>query len=121
MRGRKVQGVNGISRMRRMQRKHVFKSRGGIDMPRLFSKLQLSSRELNLHLQCGLLGARRRQLHSVRGRKVQGNNGTSRMLAMFPRHVFNSCRGINMPGLFARLLVAWRELNLHLQRGLLGA
>jgi hypothetical protein len=56
--------------MQLMQRKHVFSSRG-IDLPSLFDGLQLVCRELHLHLQCGLLGARRRQLHSVRCRKVQ--------------------------------------------------
>ncbi len=112
--------------MQRMLRKHVFNRCWGIsgfDLTPLFARLWVYFRELNLHLQCGLLGARRRQLHSVRGRIVQGNNGTSRMLAMFPRHVFNSrrCHSIHMPRLFASLQLSSRELGVHLQGGLLGA
>jgi hypothetical protein len=46
------------------------------------------------------------------------------MLAMFPRHVFNSRRGhsdIDMSTLFASLQLSSRELDVHLQGGLLGA
>ena len=68
--GRNIQGVTGISPMQRMQHKHVFNS-WGIGMPRLFAGLQLACAEDKLHLQCGLLGARRRQLHSVCSRKLQ--------------------------------------------------
>ena len=68
--GRNIQGVAGISPMQPMQRKHVFNS-WGIGMPRLFARLQLVCAEDNLLLQSGLLGARRRQLHSVRSRKLQ--------------------------------------------------
>jgi hypothetical protein len=68
--GRNIQGVAGISPMQPMQRKHVFNS-WGFDMPFLFARLQLVCAEDKLHLQCGLLGARRRQLHSVRSRKLQ--------------------------------------------------
>jgi hypothetical protein len=69
--GRNFQGVAGISPMQLMLRKHVFDRCWGIGMPRLFARLQLVCAEDNLHLQCGLLGARRRQLHSVRSRKLQ--------------------------------------------------
>jgi len=107
-----------------MQRKHVFNS-WGIDMRALYGRLQLGSRGVhNLHLQCGLLGACRRHVHSVCGRKVLDVNGISRMQRLCRRQVFNSRRGlnvINMPRLFARLQLSSRELNLHLQCGLLGA
>ena len=86
-----------------MCRRHVFNIQRDIGMPRLFTRLQLVRRELNLHLQDRLLGAYRRQLHSVRGRNVQGVDGISRMQRMQRKHVFNSCRGIDMPRLFARL------------------
>jgi hypothetical protein len=79
--GRNIQGVAGISLMHHMQRKHVFTS-WGIGMPRLFDGLQLVCAEVNLHLQCGLLGARRRQLHSVRSRKLQGVHRISSVHAL---------------------------------------
>ncbi len=56
VRGRNLQGVAGTRSMQLMQRRHVFSSRG-IDMPSLFAGLQFASRELHLHLHCGLLGA----------------------------------------------------------------
>ncbi len=68
--GRNIQGVAGIRLMHRMQHKYVF-TRWGISMHRLFAGLQLVCAEVNLHLQCGLLGARRRQLHSVCSRNLQ--------------------------------------------------
>ncbi len=68
--GRNIQGVAGISPMQRMQRKHVFNG-WGFDMPPLFARLQIVCAEDKLHLQCWLFGARRRQLHSVRSRKLQ--------------------------------------------------
>ncbi len=176
VRGRNIQGVSGNRPMHPMQRRFVF-NRWGYDMPRLFAGLQLVCVEDNLHLQCGLLGARRRQLHSVRGRKlqgferiisvhrlptelylscgelhsdelhmqrsihgndyercrglrgvrgrkVQGVSGSRPMHCMCRRHVFSSRGGlrvINMPKLFGRLQLSSRELNLHLQCGLLGA
>ena len=48
------------------------------------------------------------------------------MLAMFSRHVCNSCRGhrapnLDMPRMFAILQQYPGQLNLHLQCGLLGA
>ncbi len=45
--------------MQRMLRKHVFDRCWGIsgfDLSPLFARLQVCFRELNLHLQCGLLG-----------------------------------------------------------------
>ena len=57
----------------------------------------------------------------MRGRMVQGVNGSSRMQRMCRRHVFNTEWDIDMPELFARLLVANGKLKLHLQCGLLGA
>jgi hypothetical protein len=45
------------------------------------------------------------------------------MLAMFPRHVFNSRRGhsdIDMSTLFASLQLSSRELDVHLRGGLVG-
>jgi hypothetical protein len=57
---RKVQGVAGTRRMQLMQRRQVFTSSWSlsvIDMPQLFARFQLASREVNMHLQCGLLGA----------------------------------------------------------------
>jgi hypothetical protein len=59
----------------------------------------------------------------VPGRKVQELTGSSRLLAMFPRHVFNSRRGhsdIDMPRLFASLQLSSRELDVHLRGGLVG-
>jgi hypothetical protein len=113
--------------MRRMFPRHVFNSRRGlrvINMPSLLARLQLSSRELNLHVQCGLLGARRRHVHGVRSRKVQESDRSSRMLVMFLRHVFNSRRGhsvFDMRRLFGRLQLSSRELGVHLQCWLLRA
>ena len=77
--------------MQRLQRKHVF-NRWGIGMPRLFAKLQLVCAEDNLHLQCGLLGARRRQLHSVRGRKFQAV-GVARISSVrrMPTELYLAC------------------------------
>ena len=112
MRSRKLQDVDRISSVQRMQRKHVFKRCWGIsgfDLSPLFARLQLACWELNLHLQCGLLGACRRQLHSVRCRTLHCVIGISRMHRMCRRHVFNNCRGlrgIDMPRLFARLQLA---------------
>ena len=92
----------------------------------LSTKFQLFCEELNfdeLHLQGRVLGAYWRPVHTVRGRKVQGVDWSSRLHRMCRRHVFSSPRGlrvITMPPLFVILLVASRELNLHLQCGLLG-
>ena len=61
-----------------MYPRHVFNSRRGhsdIDMPSLFASLQLSSRELGVHLRGGLVGECR-ELHGVRYREVQERGGT---------------------------------------------
>ena len=89
--------------MHLMPCRHVFNSSWSlsvIDMPQLFARLQLDGREVNLHLQFGLLGPCRRLVRPVRGRKVQGVNGISRMQRMFSRRVFNRWRGIDMHPLF---------------------
>ena len=60
--------------MQRMCRKHVFSSCRGIrviNMPRLSASLQRSSRELNLHLHCGLLGASWRPVLELQFWEVQ--------------------------------------------------
>ena len=93
----------------------------------LSNKLHLVCGELNfdeLHLQRGLLGPRWRGVHSVRGWKVQGLSRISCVQQLFGRDVFCSCRSltcINMPRVFGKLQLAWWELDLHLQRGLLRA
>jgi len=59
VRGRQIQGVDRNSLMRRMFPRHVFNNRRGlrvINMPSLLARLQVFSSELNLHVQCGLLG-----------------------------------------------------------------
>jgi hypothetical protein len=76
-----------------------------------------------LHLQRSIRGVdydQFRGVHTVRFRNIQGVSGISLMQPMQPTNVFNSW-GIDMPRLFARLLVANGEFNLHLQCGLLGA
>ncbi len=96
--------------MQRLCRRHVFSSRRGlnvIDMPRLFARLQLKSKELNLHLQCGLLGAGRRSVLGVRGRKVQDGPWT--------------CQLHRLPGRLELTSAEHSFEQLHLQRGLLGA
>ena len=53
VRGRQIQGVDRIGPMQPMQRTHVFDRCWGIsgfDLSPLFARLQVSSRELNLHL-----------------------------------------------------------------------
>ncbi len=95
--------------MQRMFSRRVFTRWRGIDMPPLFGSLQLTCRELNLHLQSGLSRAERRHVHSVRCRKVQAVSGNRRMHPMCRRDVFNRGRGlrvIDMPRLFARLQLA---------------
>jgi hypothetical protein len=113
VRGRKLQGVNRI--------------RSVHPLP---TELDLVSGELHsdeLHLQRSILGddyGRWRGLRGVRGRPVQGVDRSRPMQRMQRTHVFNRCWGISgfdLSPLFAGLQIASRELNLHLQCGLLGA
>ena len=99
MRSRKVQDVDSSSRVHLMWRRKVFNSCRGlryIDMRTVSRILLLAFGELNfdeLHLHRGLLGACWRYMHGVRSRKVHDVDGIVRMQPMWPRKVFNSCRG----------------------------
>jgi hypothetical protein len=95
-------------------------------MHRLSVKLLLDSGQLSfdaVHLQRGLIWARRRDVLSVRGRKVQGINRSSSVHGMRRRDLFYN-RGLDMHCLSFKLLLACGELSfdeLLLQRGLIWA
>ncbi len=100
VRSRKVHDVDGIVRMHLMWRRKVFNRCGSlrcIDMSPLFDRILLACGEVNLPLQCGLVGTRWqwRPVHGVRSKKVQDVDRINRVHPL-SRKLLLSCGEFNV-------------------------
>ena len=83
----------GWRRMHGVRRRQVQECGRRCELQQLSTRLGLACAEHSLPVQCWLLRARWRGVHSVCGRKVQGISRISCVQRLFGRNVFCSSRG----------------------------